>query len=408
MIQVREALAIILSKIRVKGVEKIPIGQSLGRVLGEAIIAGRPHPPLDNSAMDGYALIAGDVQSASPGNPVRLEVSEDVAAGTLARETVRSGQAVRIMTGAPIPPGADAVVMVEDTEKDGGFVWVKDAAETGENIRRAGEDVQTGDVAVPKGVRIHPAHIGMMALAGRSHIYVGQRPSVAILSTGDEIVDLDERPTGSRIYNSNGHMLAAQVRSAGAIPVYLGIASDNEEAIQEKFNCALKSDMAVSSGGVSVGDHDLVKSSLKKMGQETLFWKVAMKPGKPLAFGQIDGTPIFGLPGNPVSAFVSFEQFVRPAIKKMMGAADLGNRVVQARLTRTIRKKTGRRHFLSSRIAWDKGEYRVTPNTEQGSGILSSLASANGLLEFPEEAAEIREGELVMVQLLPGETPDSV
>ncbi|MEC7641611.1 MAG: gephyrin-like molybdotransferase Glp [Nitrospinota bacterium] len=400
MIEVHEALKIILSKIQFKGTEKIPIGQSLGRVLCEDIIAQRPNPPLDNSAMDGYALIAGDIQSATPENPVKLEILEHIQAGYTGNLMVESGKASRIMTGAPIPLGADAVIMQEDTEANGNFVVVKDKAEVGENIRMAGEDVQEGEKVIQKGLTIQPAHIGMMAVVGRSNIYVAQRPSVAILSTGDEIKDLDESPKGPCIYNSNGYMLGAQVRSAGGVPVYLGISPDEEDVLLEKFNQALKCDLVISSGGVSVGDYDLVKASLEQMGQEMLFWKVAMKPGKPLAFGKIGSTPIFGLPGNPVSSFVSFEQFVRPAIGKMFASNDAANQTVAAKLTETIHKKPGRQHFLSSRISWTEGEYLVSPISEQGSGILKSMSNANALLIFPREATELREGEIVTVQLL--------
>lgn len=400
MIEVREALEIILSKINFKGVEKIPIEESLGRILAEDIVARRHNPPLDNSAMDGYALIAEDIRNASPEHPVKLEVSEDLPAGHTAQTKIRSGQAIRIMTGAPIPQGANAVIMQEDTERNGKFVLVKDKAEVEENIRLAGEDVKSGERVITRGVSILPSHIGMMAVVGRSQIYVSQRPVVAIISTGDEIVDLDENPTGPCIYNSNGHMLAAQVRSAGGIPRYLGIARDQEKDLLEKFEWALKCDMVVSSGGVSVGDYDLVKASLKKLGQEMLFWKVAMKPGKPLAFGKIEDKPIFGLPGNPVSSFVSFEQFVRPAIRKMSGSNDLAHKTVQARLTRTIHKKPGRQHYLSSIITWNRTEYIVTPAEEQGSGILKSAMNANGLLIFPLESTQIAEGEMVTVQLL--------
>jgi molybdopterin molybdotransferase len=290
--------------------------------------------------------------------------------------------------------------MQEDTEKDGNFILCMDKADERENIRTAGEDVKAGETVLKKGITLSPAHIGMMAVVGRSQIAVSQRPTVAILSTGDEILELDETPEGPQIFNSNGHMLSAQIKSAGGIPVYLGSAKDTEEDLMEKFAWALKADIVVSSGGVSVGDYDLVKSSLQKMGQEMLFWKVAMKPGKPLAFGHIGGTPIFGLPGNPVSSFVSFEQFVRPSLKKALGCADLSHKTVHAKLTRTISKKPGRLHFLSSIVSWADGEYTVTPAGEQGSGILKSAANANGLLIFPLEAAEIQQGQEVAVQLL--------
>ncbi len=338
--------------------------------------------------------------TASPENPVRLTVAEEVAAGHQSHVTLKPGQAFRIMTGAPIPEGADAVIMQEDTERNGDSVLVKDKAEVGENIREAGEDVREGETVVPKGVEITPAQIGMMAVVGRSQIYVSQRPRIAILSTGDEILELDETATGPCIYNSNGHMLSAQIRSAGGLPVYLGIAKDTEADLLEKFNWALECDCVVSSGGVSVGDYDLVKASLKKLGQEMLFWKVAMKPGKPLAFGRIGETPIFGLPGNPVSSFVSFEQFVRPSIRKMLGCSDLFPQTVRARLKRTIHKKSGRLHFLSSIVSWDENGYHVTPAAEQGSGILKSTVHANGLLVFPLEADTLEEGTTVTVQLL--------
>jgi len=394
-------LDIILRRIPSKGVEKVSITEALGRVLSEDIVSRRDNPPMDNSAMDGYALIAADIRSATPEAPVRLEVVEDVAAGYVAQgAALKPGQAVRIMTGAPIPRGADAVIMQEDTERNGKFVLVKDKAEVNENIREAGEDVREGELVIPRGVTLNPAHIGMMGVVGRSQVFVSQRPRVAVLSTGDEIKDLDENPTGPCIFNSNGYMLQAQIRSAGGVPCYLGIARDNEEDLMEKFNWALECDLVVSSGGVSVGDFDLVKASLDKIGQEMLFWKVAMKPGKPLAFGKIGEIPIFGLPGNPVSSFVSFEQFVRPSIRKMMGCTDLRHKTVRARLTRTVKKKAGRQHFLSSMVSWNNGEFTVTPESEQGSGVLKSVVRANSLMIFPLDATELREGEQVAVQLL--------
>ena len=399
-IKVDEARKIILEKIKVQGTEKVSISEALGRILSEDIIARRNNPPMDNSAMDGYALKAKDIELATSENPIKLEIIEDLAAGYSPKMSIQSGQAVRIMTGAPIPEGADAVIMQEDTERNENSVQVKDKAEIRENIRDAGEDVREGETVIKKGAKLLPAHIGMMAVVGRSSVLVGRRPSVAILSTGDEIKDLDDSLSGPCIYNSNGYMLAAQVKSAGGIPSYLGIARDNEEDLMEKFNWALQCDMVVSSGGVSVGDYDLVKASLKKMGQEMLFWKVAMKPGKPLAFGRIDTVPIFGLPGNPVSSFVSFEQFVRPSIRKMMGASQLSHLLVQAKLTHTVHKKAGRQHFLSAYVKWENGTCTVSPTQEQGSGILKSTVNANGLLIFPLELTEMTKGTEVTVQLL--------
>ncbi|UCD12212.1 MAG: molybdopterin molybdotransferase MoeA, partial [Nitrospinaceae bacterium] len=262
LIEVDEARTIILEKIQPLGVEKVSINDALGRVLAEDIISGVNNPPMDNSAMDGYALIAGDIQTATPETPVALEMVDEIAAGYASDITLKAGQAMRIMTGAPIPRGADAVIMQEDTEKNGAHVLVKDRADVGENIREAGEDVRIGDIVIGKGAPLSPAQIGMLAVVGRSQVYVGQRPKVAILSTGDEIMELDQARTGPCIYNSNGYMLMAQIRSAGAIPCYLGIARDTEEDLMEKFTWALKCDLVVSSGGVSVGDYDLVKASL--------------------------------------------------------------------------------------------------------------------------------------------------
>ena len=400
LIEVDEARNIILAKISPLGVEKVSINEALGRVLAEDVVSGVNNPPMDNSAMDGYALIAADIQTATPETPVVLDVVDEIAAGYQSAGTLSTGQAMRIMTGAPIPRGADAVIMQEDTEKGGGRVFVKDRADVGENIREAGEDVRIGETVIPAGGPLTPAQIGMLAVVGRSTVYVGQRPRVAIISTGDEIMELDERPEGPCIYNSNGYMLMAQIRSAGGIPCYLGIARDNEQDVMDKFTTALKCDLVVSSGGVSVGDYDLVKASLDKLGNEMVFWKVAMKPGKPLAFGKIGDTPIFGLPGNPVSSFVSFEQFVRPAIKKCLGQKNPMPGTVNARLTRNIRKKAGRLHFLSAVVSWDNGEYTVTPAQEQGSGVLKSTVNANGLIVFPLPATEIAAGEQVAVQLL--------
>lgn len=400
MITVDEALDTILAKMEFKGEERVSIDQALGRILAEDVVSGRNNPPLDNSAMDGYALIAEDVKDAGPETPVRLKLAGEVAAGYESDRTLQRGEALRIMTGAPVPAGADCVIMQEDTEKDGDGIRCLDRAEVGENIRRAGEDVSIGETVIEKGTHLSPSHIGMLAVVGRSSIAVAQRPTVAVLSTGDEIVDLDGDATGPRIYNSNGYMLSAQIKAAGGVPVYLGIAKDTEEDLMKHFEWALKCDVIVSSGGVSVGDYDLVKASLDKLGNEMSFWKVAMKPGKPLAFGRIGPRPVFGLPGNPVSSFVSFEQFVRPALRRMMGARQETLKRVQARLTKTVTKKTPRVHFMSAQLSSNNGEYTVTPAKEQGSGVLKSAMNANGLLVFPMEANELKEGDTVSVQML--------
>lgn len=400
MISVDEALGRILSRIPVLGYEKVDILGSLGRVIGEDILAPRDIPPLDNSAMDGYAVRAADIREASRECPISLRVIEDLQAGVLPQRSVAQGQAVRIMTGAPIPRGADAVVMVEDTEKAGQEVSVLQGVSAGENIRRAGEDIRAGDRVIAKGSLIGAAEVGMLASVGRAFVHVHQRPIVAILCTGDELVDVDEGLADHKIVSSNSYTLSAQVMECGALPLQLGIAKDLSAEIEEKLRQGLRADVILSSAGVSVGDYDLVKDVLGRIGFRMEFWGVAMRPGQPLAFGTIEGKPTFGLPGNPVSSMVSFEQFVRPSLLRMMGHRRLFRPVVQAVLKEEISKKPGRRHFMRARVSMERDRYVVTTTGPQGSGILNSMVEANGLIIVPEETAEIKAGETVRVQIL--------
>ena len=400
MISVDEALHRILAHTPVLGLEKVGIISSLGRVIGEDILAQRDIPPLDNSAMDGYAVRSPDINGASRENPISLKVVEDLPAGALPKGSVAHGQAVRIMTGAPIPPGADTVVMVEDTEKAGEDVRVFQGIPPGENIRRAWEDVKKGDRVISKGSVIRAAGVGMLASVGRALVYVHQRPVVAILCTGDELVDVDEGTAAHKIISSNSYTLSAQVMECGALPLQLGIAKDVSSDIEEKLRQGLRADVILSSAGVSVGDYDLVKDVLRGIGFQTEFWRVAMRPGQPLAFGTTGGKPTFGLPGNPVSSMVSFEQFVRPSLLKMMGHKNLFRPIVEAFLKEQIRKKPGRRHFMRARVSLEGGRYMVTTTGPQGSGILNSMVEANGLLIVPEEVTEIKAGERVRVQIL--------
>ena len=400
MISVDEALNRILTRIPVLGLEKVNIISSLGRVIGEDIVAPRDIPPLDNSAMDGYAVRAADIKRASRDNPISLKVIEDLPAGALPKSNVRAGQAVRIMTGAPIPGGADAVVMVENTERAGDEVSIFQGVPAGENIRRAGEDVQKGDRVIPKGSVIRAAEVGMLASVGRASIYVHQRPVVAILCTGDELVDVDEEIADHKIVSSNSYTLSAQALECGALPLQLGIAKDKPDEIEAKLQQGLRADVILSSAGVSVGDYDLVKDVLGGIGFQIEFWGVAMRPGQPLVFGTIAGRPTFGLPGNPVSSMVSFEQFVRPSLLKMMGHKNLFRPAVEAVLKEDINKKAGRRHFMRARVSLEEGRYMVTTTGPQGSGILDSMVEANALLIVPEEVTDIKAGETVQVQIL--------
>jgi len=400
MISVEAALEKILSHIQPLGFEKVSLLEAQGRVIAEDIYASRDIPPLDNSAMDGYAVRSEDIQQASSGHSVRLEIIEDLPAGSVSRKTVGKGEAIRIMTGAPIPRGADTVVQVEDTAKEDRSTQIFRAVPSGENIRRAGEDVGKGDRVISKGDFIRPAEVGMLASVGRSFVSVYQRPQVAILCTGEELVDVDGELEEGKIVSSNSYTLAAQVKDAGAIPLQLGIARDRKEDIEQKLRQGIRADVLISSAGISVGDYDLVKDVLKDLGMEMVFWKVAMKPGKPLAFGTIGGKPAFGLPGNPVSSMVSFEQFVRPSLLKMMGHHQIFRPTIEAVLKEDIEKEPGRRHYIRALVSCDKDRYFVTTTGAQGSGMLISMVKANGLVIIPEDKEKVKAGERVLVQLL--------
>jgi len=400
MILVEEALNKILFHIQPFGFEKVSLLESLGRVAGEDVHARRDIPPLDNSGMDGYAVRAIDIGKASRDLPARLEVIEDLPAGFISQKTLRQGQAIRIMTGAPIPMGADTVVPVEETQKEGSHALIFKAIPYGEHIRKAGEDVRRGGRVISKGDILRPAEIGMLAAMGRSSVSVFQRPLVAILCTGEELVDVDEPLEGAKIVSSNSYTLAAQVKECGALPVQLGIAGDRKEEVVEKLCQGLRADVLISSAGISVGDYDFVKEALKDLGMELVFWRVAMKPGKPMAFGTIHGKPVFGLPGNPVSSMVSFEQFVRPALLKMMGHRQIFRPVVEATLQVEIRKEPGRRHYLRGVVSLRNDQYVVTTTGAQGSDILNSMVRANGLIVISEDQERVKAGEKVKVQLL--------
>ncbi|MFQ5480227.1 MAG: gephyrin-like molybdotransferase Glp [Thermodesulfobacteriota bacterium] len=401
MLKIDEALKMILAEIRPLGREIVNIEDSAGRVLAEDITAKRGNPPWDNSAMDGYALHSADVAAASGERPVQLKVLYDLPAGGVPEGPVGAGEAVRIMTGAPTPVGADAVVMVEQTRKAGeNAVEILRPVKLGANIRKKGEDFKEGENVISAGTSIRPAEILMLATMGREKIPVYKRPSVAVVSTGDELVDINVTPAPGKITNSNGYALTSLVKDTGAKCVNLGIAGDNREKLNEKFTEAAEHDLVISSGGVSVGDYDLVKEVMKDLGSEMKFWKVAMKPGKPLAFGLMGGKPAFGLPGNPVSSMVAFEQFVRPALLKMAGRSDIFKKTFAARLTSPIRKKPGRVNFLRGTLTSKDGEYLATPLQGQGSGMITSMVRAEIFIIVPEEATEVEAGEMVMIQPL--------
>ena len=396
-----EAQKIVLDATPVLGLEKVGLVESLGRVIGEDLVALRDNPPWDNSAMDGFAVRHEDIkQDHAIAKPVVLKVVEDVPAGKVATKSVGPGEAIRIMTGAPVPKGANVVIKVEDTEHTQDSVKVFKPEPAGSNIRPQGEDVRKGDCIIPKGTQLRPGEVGMLAILAKPFVFVHQRPRVAILSTGDELADLDERFDEDKIINSNSYGIAAAVHEAGGIPILLGIAKDQPAALKEKISHGLNADILVLSGGVSMGDYDFTKAVFKELGAAMNFWKLAIRPGQPLAFGKIQGKLAFGLPGNPVSSMVTFEQLVRPAMLKMSGQRSYGRPVVQAAFQETFSKRTDRRHFLRGILTREAGGFTVRTTGDQGSGILTSMVKANCLIDIPQETERLKPGDPVTVQVL--------
>jgi molybdopterin molybdotransferase len=396
-----DAQKTVLGAASVLATEKVGLVEAIGRVLGEDLIAPRDNPPWDNSAMDGFAVRWEDIrQEHAITKPSELTVIEDVPAGKVATKSVGKGQAIRIMTGAPIPKGADTVIKVEETETSGNVVRIFKAPERGANIRPQGEDVKKGDCIIPKGTLLRPAEVGMLAILAKSFVFVHQRPRVAILSTGDELADLDERFNEDKIINSNSYGIAAAVHEAGGLPILLGIARDQPAALKEKIAHGLNADILVLSGGVSMGDYDFTKAVFKELGADMHFWKLAIRPGQPLAFGKIQGKLAFGLPGNPVSSMVTFEQLVRPAMLKMSGHRSYGRPVVQAVFQEKFSKRNDRRHFLRGILSREGGTLTVRTTGDQGSGILTSMVKANGLIDVPEAVEKLSPGDVVNVQVL--------
>jgi len=413
MISVEQALEKILSRVDVLEEEQRPILDSMGQVLAEDIYSTIDIPPLDNSAMDGYAVRAEDTRGASQQSPRFLRVIDTVMAGSISGYEVEPGTAVRIMTGAPIPKGADSIVRFEDTdetERRGtpGEVGILGEVKAGLDIRRAGENIARGSIVLSRGVVIRPPEVGVLASLGRSKVMVIRRPTVAILVTGGELVDISRPlPTG-KIYNSNTYSVAALVRHYGGIPKILGVALDSEDSLVTKLQQGLDADMLITTGGVSMGDYDVVKDVLAKEG-EVVFWKIRMKPGKPVAFGRIKGVSKagmarnilhLGLPGNPVSAMVTFELFARPAILKMMGKKNLAKPIIEAVIEAPIVNEDGRRIFTRAVVEKREGQYFARLTGPQGSGILTSMSLANGLVFVPEDKAEVKQGEVVQVMML--------
>lgn len=401
MLSVEEALARVLAASQPLPPERVPVLETLGRVLAEDVVADMDIPPLTNTAMDGYAVRAADTARASFEHPVRLRIIQDLAAGYTTDVAVMPGTAIRIMTGAPIPPGADAVVEFEDTEQQGEWVSIFKGVTEGKNVRPPGEDVRKGALILPRGTEIRPQEVGMLAALGHKEAPVHRRPRVAILATGDEVIKADALWQPGKIRDANSYSNAAQVIRYGGVPLLLGIARDDVGELTAKIREGLEkgADLFLTSGGVSVGDFDIVKKVLAAEG-EMSFWRVRMKPGKPLAFGQIRGVPLLGLPGNPVSAMVSFELFARPAILKMLGKTRLKKPIIEATLVNAIQSRDNRRHFLRVMVEDREGEYLARLTGDQGSGILLSMVHAQGLAIIPEDVDHLPAGTRVSVIMM--------
>jgi molybdopterin molybdotransferase len=389
------ARSMILASVSPLGVERVDLLSALGRVVAEDVAAPWDMPFYDNSAMDGFAVRAADCRAGGT-----LRVTGYIPAGGTASPAIEPGCAVRIMTGAPVPSGCDAVVPVEETEPRGDAILLKEEVRPRRHIRFRGEDVRCGDTVVSAGTIIHPPEISMLASFGKAIVPVYRRARVAVLSTGDELIELGEQPAGGKIINSNALSLAAALREIGAEPVLLGIARDSRESHREMMAEGLKADALITSAGVSAGDRDLVRDCLAEIGVVQLFWKVDIKPGGPTAFGMKEGKPVFSLPGNPVSTMVTFEEFVRPGILKMMGHRGVIKPFVKATLRDEVRKKPGKVHFLRVKIEVENGVNWATTAGDQNTGILGTMLRANGIAVLQKDKTVFSRGEEVAVHLL--------
>ncbi len=389
MLSVAEASRRILESVRALGPEEVALRESRGRILAQAIRAERPLPPWNNSAMDGFAVRTADLAGA----PVELPVAGSVAAGARPGEPLAPGTALRIMTGAPIPRGADAVVIREDTDDRGGSAHFAAPARAGDNIRRAGEDVAPGSDVMQPGIALGPGDIGLLAALGRARVPVGRRPRVAVLCTGDELCPLGTEPAPGQIFSSNEHALIAQVDEAGGEVAYAELVPDDRAATEAALTAALSCDVVVTSGGVSVGDHDHVREALAGAGVTIDFWKVAMRPGKPVVFGLAPGGALcFGLPGNPVSSLVSFELFVRPALLAMQGASAVQRPRAEVILAGPARKNPGRAYYLRAALHRRGDALEADLHGKQGSNMLSSLVGVDALVELAAELGDMAAG----------------
>jgi len=384
VLSVAEALEAVLARIPAPAREAVALDAALGRVLAQDVVATRALPGFDNSAMDGYAARAAEL-------PGTLALAGVVGAGELRAEPVPAGHAVRIFTGAPMPADLDTVVMQENAARDGDRVTLP-ATPAGDNVRRAGEDVAIGETVLAAGTRLLPWHLGVLAALGVTQVPVARRPNVAIVATGDELVDAATVPGPGQLVDSSAHALDALVREAGGVPHRLGVARDDLDAITLLLTAALAHDVVITTGGVSVGDRDHVRAALDAAGVTLELYKIAMKPGKPFSFGRREDTPVFGLPGNPVSTVIGFELFLRPALLAIQGAATVERPRAPVELPAGFRKQPGRAHYLRARVVREGARLVAQVHPKQGSAMLSSLIGVNAIVEIAADVTTIPPG----------------
>ncbi len=399
MISVEEALGIVLSNLPERKVEQVPFRASLRRVLAENLSATCNIPPFNRSAMDGFALAAADVANA----PVELDIAGEIRAGGGMPEVLPPGKAMSIMTGAPVPRGADAVQIVEECRLSGNGqkVTILKPVQAQENIALLGSEAAEGEIVLRTGHRIGPAEIAVMATFGYSQVRVWKNPSIAVFATGDELVEIDQTPRPDQIRNSNAYCLQSQLTYMGLESEYLGIVRDNKDELREKMILGLQYDVLIITGGVSMGEYDFVQEVFEELELEILFSKVAIKPGKPTVFARKGDTLIFGLPGNPISALVTFECFVRPALGSLCGMAQPELHRMKGELLADMRQSSGRMAFFPAWVFWDEGGLKVEPLRWKSSADIIGFTGANATYIFPRNRDHLRKGETVEVMLLP-------
>jgi molybdopterin molybdotransferase len=401
-ISMEKALEIFQEYATTVGIEEISIADSFERILAEDIVAGFPLPPFCRSPLDGYALRAADTAGADEANPASLRITQTIYAGEVPTEPLSSGETAAVTTGAPLPEGSDTVIKFEDIRREGDTISIRSALRAGENVVPQGEDIAQGEKVLEKGTHITPAEVGLLASLGFVKVSVYKKPRVAVISLGDELLEVGQALRPGKIYNSNLYSLAAQIREAGGAAFPLGIIPDEKTAIAGALNNALAEyDMILTTGGASVGGKDLIKGAIALSGATTLFWKVGMKPGTPAVCGEKDRKLIVGLSGNPSAAMITFLMLVRPLLRAMAGKGSGNLPEVSAVMEQPFTKKSSQRRLLRAVVAWKDGAYHAIPAGIQSPGALKSMVICNALIDIPAEHGPLHTGEEVKALLLP-------